>query len=103
MEGGEDKVAGGSGRCCQLDRFEIAHFAYEKDIRILAEGAAQSRGKGLGVDAYFAVLDKTALTPMHELNRVLDCDDMVLPMNVGIVNHCRQGCGLPGASRTGDE
>src|SRR3954468_15781523 len=45
VECSKNKVTGGGGGQGQLDRFEVAHFTDQKDIRIFAQGAAQGRGK----------------------------------------------------------
>ncbi len=50
----------------------------------------------------FAVVYQAVFAFMHEFNRVLDRDDVVAPILVGIIYHGRQGGGLARAGRTGD-
>ena len=56
MQRAEDQVAGGGGGDGQFDGFQVAHFADENDVRVFAQRAAQSRRKGFGVDADFAMV-----------------------------------------------
>jgi hypothetical protein len=97
----ENQVAGGRGGQRQFDRFEIAHFTYEEDVRIFAQGAAQGRPEGTSMHPDFSVLNETILAAMHELNRVLDGDDVIVPLQVRVIHHRRQGGGFAGPGRTG--
>ena len=57
VEGGEDEVAGFGGGDGRLHGLEVAHFADEDDVRVLAEGAAEGLREGGDVDADFALGD----------------------------------------------
>ena len=51
----------------------------------------------------FAMLDQAILAAMHKFNRVFDRDNVVMPLHVGVIHHRRQGGGLSGAGRSGDQ
>ena len=53
--------------------------------------------------ADLAVVDQAALALVHELDRILDRDDVVLAVLVGVVDHRGQRGGLAGAGRPGDQ
>ena len=48
VQGAEDKVAGGRRGQRQFDRFQVAHFTDEQDIRIFAQRAAQAQQRRNG-------------------------------------------------------
>ena len=54
-----------------------AHLADHDHVRRLAQGVLQRVVPAVGVDADFALRDDAALVLVHELDRVLDRDDMV--------------------------
>ena len=99
----EDKVAGGRGGQRQLDRFQIAHFTDEKDVRVFAQRAAQGGGERVRVHADFAMLHQAILAAMHELDRVFDRDDVIVPLHVGVIHHRRQRGRFAGTGRAGDQ
>ena len=61
VQRGEDQVAGFRGGDGGLDGLQVAHFADEDDVRVLAQGAAQALGKARHIDADFALVDDAAL------------------------------------------
>ena len=61
-----------AARSARFDRLEVAHFADEDDVRILAQRAAQRVGERLRVDGDFALVDDRLLVAMEELDRILD-------------------------------
>src|SRR5688572_12032237 len=99
VKGSENKVACGCSRDRQLDRFQVAHFAHQNDVGILAQRSAQCSGKRLRVKTDFPVIHQTPLTLVHELNRILDCNDVVSADLVGVVDNGGQGCRLSAARR----
>ena len=103
VERAENKVTGGGRGQRELDRLQIAHFTDEKDIRIFAQRAAQSGGERTRVHADFAVLHEAVLAAMHELDRILDRDDVVLPLQIRVIHHRRERGRFAGAGRAGDE
>ena len=53
--------------------------------------------------ADLAVVHETALARVHELDRILDGDDVILPVLVRMVHDRRQRRGLAAAGRSGDQ
>ena len=99
----ENKVTGGRRGQRQLDRFQVAHFADENDVRVFAQRSAQRVGKGTGVHADFAMLNETVLAAMHEFDRIFDRDDVIVPLQVGVIDHRRERGRFTGTGRTGHE
>ena len=103
VERAENKVTGGGRGQRELDRFEVAHFTDEQDVRIFTQRAAQSRGEGAGVHAHFAMLHQAVLASMHKFNRIFDRDDVIVPLQIRVIHHRRQRGRFAGAGRPGDE
>ena len=103
MQRAENKVTGGGRGEGELDRFEIAHFSDEQDVRIFTQRAAQRGGEGACVHADFAMLHEAVLAAMHELDRVFDRDDVIVPLKIRVIHHRRERGGFAGTGRTGDE
>src|SRR5581483_4049743 len=87
----------------QFDGFQVAQLADEDYVRVFAQRAAQGSGKGFGVDAHFPVVDKAVFTFMDKLDGVLDSDDMIPAVLIGIINHGSQGGGFAGSGRAGHD
>ena len=103
MQGAEDKVTGGGRGQRQLDRFMIAHFTDEQDIRIFTERAAQCSRERARVNADFAMLHETILAAMHKFDRIFDRDDVVVPLQVRVIHHRRERGRLARTGRPGHE
>ena len=86
-----------------FDSFEIAHFADEHDVRIFTKRGAQRHAEAAGIAVHFALVDQTALVRMDVLDRILDGEDVVLPLDVDLVDHGGQGRRLAAARRPGDQ
>ena len=84
----------------RLDRLEVAQLADEDDVGVFAEGGAQRLREALRVLMHFALVDQAALVLVHELDRVLDGEDVLVPLGVDLVDHRRQRRRLA-ASRSG--
>ena len=65
----------------------------------MAHGARQRIGKGAGVLTDLAVDNHRRLVLAHDLDRVLDRDDVVLALLVQLIDEGGEGGGLPGAKR----
>ena len=65
--------------------------------------ARSASAKLVGVGADLALVDDALLVPVHELDRVLDRDDVVGARAVDLVDHRRERRRLAGAGRAGDE
>ena len=85
------------------DGLEVAQLAHEDDIGVFAERCAKRRFERSRVIANLPLIDETFLIPVHELDRVLDGDDVIRPVLVDVIDHRCQGCGLARAGRTRDE
>lgn len=85
----------------ELDRIQLAHLAQQKDIGVVAHGARQRIGKGAGGLTDLAVDNHRRLVLAHDLDRVLDRDDVVLALLVQLIDEGGEGGGLPGAKREG--
>ena len=103
MHGAEDEVAGFGGGQRQRDGLQIAHFADQNDVGILAQSASQRGAEGHRVWADLALVDQALLGAVHELDWILDGEDVTLEVVVDVVDHRGQGGGLTGAGRSGDQ
>ena len=84
-------------------RLEVAHLAHQNDVRILAQRRTQRVLERHRVVVHFALVDRTRLVFVHELDRILDRDDVILPVAVDVVDHPAERGRLAGAGRSGDE
>ena len=103
VERAEDQVARLRSRQRELDRFQIAHFTHEDDVRIFAQRGLERIGEGEGVHAQFALVDETFFRLVNELDRVFDRDDVAFKGIVEIVDHGGQGRRFAGTGRAGHE
>ncbi len=103
VERGEGEVAGLGDAERRLDGFEVAHFADEHHVRVLAQGRAQGLGEAARVGADLALVDDAGLVRVQELDGVFDGDDVLVPLAVDLVEHRGQRRRLAGAGRAGDE
>ncbi len=99
----EDQVARLGGGQRGADGLEVAHLAEEDHVRVLAQRRAQRLGEGRSVLADLALGDDAALVPVHELDRVLDGENVMGLRAVDLVDHRGERGRLPGAGRAGDE
>src|ERR1043165_5936174 len=103
VQRGEGQVTGlGQGQP-GLDGLLVTHFADQHHVRVLAQDAPQRGVEALGVGADLALVDQAALVAVHELDRVLDGDDVVLHVGVDVVDHRRQRGGLARTGGAGDQ
>jgi len=90
VHGGQHEVP----RIGRLDgehrRLQVAHFADEDDVRVLAQGGPQRLGEGLRVGLHLAMVDDALLGLVHEFDGVLDRDDVALAVRVGVLDDGRQ-------------
>ena len=99
----EHEVAGLGGGERGADRLEVAHLADEDHVGVLAERGAERLAEAGRVDADLALVDDAALVPVHELDRILDREDVVGAVAVDLVDHRGERRRLTGAGRAGDE
>ena len=103
MQRAESQVAGFGDAQRRLDGFEVAHFADQHHVRVFTKRGAQSVGKALGVGVQFALVDHAVLVHVHELDRVLDGEDVFVALGVDLVDHGRQRRRLARSGRPGDQ
>ena len=99
----EDQMAGLGGGDGGGDRLIIAHLADQNDIRVLAQGAAQRRGKAARIRADLALVDERLPALIDILDGILDRDDVVAAGLVDMVDHRGQRGGLAAAGGAGDK
>ena len=86
-----------------FDRLEVAHFADEDDVGVFTQCGAQRVAEALGVAVHLALIDQTALVLVHEFDRVLDRENVIVALLVDLVEHRRERRRLTGSRRPGDE
>ena len=99
----EDEVTGLRGGQRGRDRLEVAHLADEDHVRVLAERSLQRFAEARCVRADLALVDDALLVPVHELDRILDGEDVLGARAVDLVDDRRERRRLTGAGRAGDE
>ena len=90
MQRAESQVAGFSDAQGRLDGLQVAHFADQHHVRVFTERSAQRVGEALGVGVQFALIHHTVLVHVHELDGILDGQDVVVPFGVDLVDHGRE-------------
>ena len=86
----EDQVAGLGRLDGDRDRLEVAHLAHQDDVRVLAQRRPERVLERAGVDRDLPLGHQALLARVHELDRVLDRDDVVGPGPVDQVDHRRE-------------
>ncbi len=79
VERAEDEVAGLGRGERRRDRLEVAHFAEEDHVGVLAKRGAERQAEARRVGADLALVDDARLVPVQKLDRILDRDDVVVP------------------------
>ena len=99
----EDEVARLRRLDGDRDGLEVAQLADEDDVGILAQRGAQRALERAGVHADLALRDDAPLVRMHELDRVLDRDDVIAARAIHEIDQRAERRGLARARRPGDE
>ena len=97
------QVAGFGGGQRQPNRFEVAQLADQHDVRVFAQSRAQSVGERKGMRADFALINHRLARLVHELNRILDRQNVPVQIVVDVVDHRRQRGRLARAGRAGHQ
>ncbi len=97
-----EQASFGSGEG-ERDRLEVAHFADEDDVGVLAEGGAEAGGEGGRLDRDLALGDDRLLVAVDELDGLLDGDDVAAEIRIDVVEQRRERRGFSRASRASDE
>ena len=103
VERAEDDVPRFGGGNRGFDRFQVAHFPDEDDVRVLTQRAADRVGEGHNVDADFALVDGRLFMIVVEFDRVFDRDDVVVDVRVQPVDASGERRRLPGTGRAGNQ
>jgi hypothetical protein len=103
-------VVGVEGRHAEMPRlgerdsrfhgFRISDFTHQNHIGRLPQRILQRCRIRVSIGSDFALADHTALVRVHELDRVLDGNDMPALVRVAMVDHRRQGRGFAAAGST---
>jgi hypothetical protein len=86
-----------------LDGLFVAHLSDEDDVGVLAQHASERALEGGGVHADFALVDRRAFIGVHELDGILDRDDVLGRGVVHVVDHRRERRRLARAGRTREQ
>ena len=78
-------------------------LADQNDVGILAQRRQQRAREGGGVHADLALADQAVLAQVHELDRILDGEDVALFARVDVIDHGGERGGLAGAGLAGDQ
>ena len=57
--------------------FQVAHFANQDGVRVLAKTGAQGGGEGGSIHFHFALVHESFLVAMQKFNRVFNRDDVL--------------------------
>src|SRR5664279_1428925 len=101
MQRAEHQVAGFRGGQRQADRLEIAHFADQDRIRVLAQGRAQGVREAERMRTDLALVDQALLRFVHELDRIFDREHVAELVLVEMVDHRRERRRFARAGRAG--
>src|SRR6267142_519234 len=82
---------------------EITHLAHQDHVRILAQRASKGVGEGQGMRPDLALVDEAFLRLVHELDGILDGEDVAVLGLVLVVDHRRKRGRLARAGRPGDQ
>ena len=100
----ENQVPGFRRRDRRVDGFQVAHFAHQNDVRVLAQHAPQRFGKVRHVHPDLPLRDNGFLVGVVIFDGVLDGDNVrFVALFVDDVDHRRQGGRLAGAGGSGDQ
>ena len=103
MQRAEREVAGFGDAQRRFNGLQVAHFADQHHVGIFTKRGSQRIGEALGVGMHFALIDHAILIHVHELDRVLDSEDVVVPLGIDLVNHGGERSGFARSGRAGDQ
>ena len=103
MQGGEGQVPRFGYPDGHLHGFQVAHFADQDDIGILAQDGPQGIGIGQRVGEQLALVDQRFLGGEKILDGVFDGDNVDRPLGVDVLDHAGQARRLAAPGGPGDE
>src|SRR4029079_12415725 len=83
--------------------FEVAHFADEDHIGVLAQGSAKRGRESVRVGVDLALIDQTTFVVVEKLDRILDGKNVFVTIAIDLVDHGRERGRLSGSGWTGNE
>ena len=99
----EDEMPGLGRGQRGADRLEVAHFADENDVGVLAERRTESLAERRSIRADLALVDDARAVPVEKLDRILDREDVLVPRPVDAIEDRGERRRLTRARRAGDE
>src|SRR5438034_6546945 len=96
-------MAGFSDSKGHFDRFEIAHFADQHHIGVLPKGGPKGGAERMCVGGYFTLIDNAIFMIVEKLDRVLDCQNVIVSIDVDLIDHRRESGGFSRTRWTGYE
>src|SRR5208337_2034986 len=83
----EGQVAGFRDAQRRFDRFQVAHFSDQHNVRVFAQGGAQRVGERMRIGVYLALVHQALLVVVQKLDGVLDGDHVLFTLGVDLVEH----------------
>jgi hypothetical protein len=87
----------------RLGGLQIAQLADENDVRIFAQRGAQRLRKPVRIGVQFALVHQTALVLVDVLDRILNRQNVLVPLVVDLVEHRRERGRLAASCRSRHE
>ena len=103
MQRAENQVTGFSRGQRQANRLEVAQLADQDDVGIFTQRRTQRLVEAQRIAMNFALIDQRLLRLVHELDRILDRQDVVGLVVVDVVDHRRERRRFARACRAGDQ
>ena len=80
----------------ELNGFQVPHFSHQDHVRVLSQGCPQGVGKAAGVFIELPLVHQALVALVHELDRVLDGEDVFAARVIDVIEQSRQGGGFAG-------
>ena len=74
-------------RQCRRDGLQIAHLTDEHDVRVLAQHVPKGFREAVRIRVDLPLVHQTLAMFVHELDGILDRDDMLVALAVDLVDH----------------
>ena len=103
MQRSEHQVAGLGRFQGRGKGFLIPDFADQNHIGVFPQGRPQGVVESEGVQPHFPVPDEGLAALVHELDGILDREDVACLVAVDPIDHGRQGCAFAGPCRSGHQ
>src|SRR6266487_1665825 len=97
------QVAGLGDRQRRLNRLEIAHFADQHDVGVLAQRVLERGLEAVGIGPHLALVDDARLMAVDELDRIFHRDDVPFQLFIDLVDHRGERGAFDRAGWTRDE